>query len=102
MEQGLPARNGETDKYIGHVQQQFHGSWSGYERDRIFLNPDGDSPRFHDAAYVLGLDFDDDGRSSAPVDIDGDGDLDLALLGLQGLRILENTAAPAHFARIRL
>jgi tetratricopeptide (TPR) repeat protein len=53
-------------------------------------------------AYLFGLDFEDDGRSAAPVDIDGDGDLDLILQSLQGLRVMENKSAPARFARLRL
>lgn len=51
---------------------------------------------------MLGLDFDDDGRSAAPVDIDGDGDLDLVIQSLQGLRLVENTSPPAGFLRLRL
>ena len=60
------------------------------------------SDKFVQSAYVFGLDADHDGRAAAPVDIDGDGDLDLALVTLRGLRLLENTAAPQHFARVRL
>ncbi|MBI3268175.1 MAG: tetratricopeptide repeat protein [Planctomycetes bacterium] len=84
------------------TNRTFRGSFSGYERDCYFHNPDGVSPRFYPAAYVLGLDFDDDGRAAAPVDIDGDGDLDLVLAGLQGLRLVENTSPTRHFARLRL
>jgi len=51
---------------------------------------------------VFGLDYDDDGRSVAPVDIDGDGDLDLVLLSAQGLHLVENTSPTRHFARVRL
>ena len=80
----------------------FRGSFSGYERDRLFYNPDGADDRFIQAAYVFGLDDDHDGRAAAPVDIDGDGDLDLALLTLRGLKLLENTSAPRRFARVRL
>ena len=80
----------------------FRGSFSGYERDRLFYNPDDGDDRFLQAAYVFGLDDDHDGRAAAPVDIDGDGDLDLALLTLRGLKLLENTSAPRHFARVRL
>ena len=80
----------------------FRGSFSGYERDRLFYNPDGAGDGFVQAAYVFGLDDDHDGRAAAPVDIDGDGDLDLALLTLRGLKLLENTAPPRHFARVRL
>ena len=80
----------------------FRGSFSGYERDRLFYNPDGDAASFVQSAYVFGLDDDHDGRAAAPVDIDGDGDLDLALLTLRGLKLFENTSTPRHFARVRL
>ena len=86
-------------------RRAFRGSFSGYERDRLFYNAGG---ALVPAAYVLGLDGNHDGRAVAPVDIDGDGDLDLALLTLQGLRLFENTSdehAPAEqrrFARVRL
>lgn len=80
----------------------FRGSFSGYERDRLFYNPNGSFEGFIQSAYVFGLDDDEDGRSVAPVDIDGDGDLDLVLLTAQGLRLLENTSSPRHFARVRL
>ncbi|MCY4601904.1 MAG: ASPIC/UnbV domain-containing protein [Acidobacteria bacterium] len=79
----------------------FRGSFSGYERDRLFYRPEGGG-RFVQAAYVFGLDDDHDGRAAAPVDIDGDGDLDLALLTLRGLKLLENTSAPRRFSRVRL
>lgn len=80
----------------------FRGSWSGYERDCLFHNPDGPAPRFYNCGYVYGLDFDDDGRCACPVDVDGDGDLDMVCLSLQGLRLMENTSPPRHFARVRL
>ena len=82
-------------------RRAFRGSFSGYERDRLFYNADG-GDRFVPGAYIFGLDGNHDGRAAAPVDVDGDGDLDLALLTLQGLRLLENTSEPAHFARVRL
>jgi tetratricopeptide (TPR) repeat protein len=79
------------------------GSFSGYQRDRVFYNPDGAGERrFFEAGWLFGLDGEHDGRCTVPVDVDGDGDLDLALLSLQGLRFFENRAAPAHFARLRL
>ncbi|MBI2919525.1 MAG: ASPIC/UnbV domain-containing protein, partial [Planctomycetes bacterium] len=80
----------------------FRGSLSGYEKDCLFYNPDGPYPKFVNAAYLFGLDFDDDGRAAAPVDIDGDGDLDLVLQSLQGLRLVENRMPRRHFARLRL
>ena len=102
LETGVNPRKTETARSFEKEQQSFRGSWSGYERDKMFVKPDGGYPRFFDAAYVLGLDLDDDGRASTPVDIDGDGDLDLVVLSLQGLHLFENTSAPRRFARVRL
>ena len=87
---------------VPEERRAFRGSFSGYERDRLFYNTNGSDDRFVQSAYVFGLDADHDGRAAAPVDIDGDGDLDLALVTLQGLRLLENTASARHFARLRL
>lgn len=84
------------------MERRFAGSWSGYERDKYFHNVDGPFPRWFDAAYVAGLDFDDDGRSVVAVDVDGDGDLELAMQSLQGLHLLENTSAARRFARVSL
>ena len=80
----------------------FRGSWSGYERDCLFHNPDGPFPKFFNTSFLYGLDFDDDGRSVATVDIDGDGDLDIVMMSLQGLRVMENRLPRKHFARLRL
>ncbi len=82
--------------------RNFRGSWSGYERDVMFHNPDGRRSRFYQSAYVYGVDFDDDGRSSLAFDVDGDGDLDLLMSSLQGIHLVENTWAPHHFSRLRL
>lgn len=87
---------------LPEARRDFRGSFSGYERDRVFYNTNNPSDRFVQGAYVFGLDADHDGRAAATVDIDGDGDLDLALVTLQGLRLFENTAAPRHYARVRL
>lgn len=65
-------------------------SWSGHERNCVFLNTRG--PAFADVSSVTGLDFDDDGRSVASVDWDFDGDLDLFVTNRTGprLRFLRN------------
>ncbi|KAF0246492.1 MAG: hypothetical protein FD180_673 [Planctomycetota bacterium] len=95
-------KGARAEQVTAKVNKEFRGSWSGYERDCLFHNPDGPAPRFVNCAYLYGLDFDDDGRSVCPVDIDGDGDLDLVCRSMQGLRLMENTAPKRHFARIRL
>lgn len=87
---------------VADQAREFRGSFSGYERDRLFYNTNGSEERLVPSAYVLGLDYDHDGRAAAAVDIDGDGDLDLALLTLRGLRLLENRSTSGHFARVRL
>ena len=76
----------------------FRGSFSGYERNAMFLR----GTRFVEAGHGLGLAFDHDGRSVAPIDIDGDGDLDLAVLSVQRLQLLENTSVPRSWVRFRL
>ncbi len=83
------------------AQTTFRGSFSGYERNRLFVPCPGTTRRV-EAAAPLGLDFDHDGRAVAPIDVDGDGDLDLALLSLQGLQLLLNDSPPKGWARLRL
>ena len=57
-------------------------SWSGGERNRVFLNggvrSDG-TPQFTDASALSGMDFPDDARSIGVTDWDHDGDLDVWL-----------------------
>ena len=78
----------------------FVGSFSGRERNVLF---DLEGETWVEDAHAWGLDFDGDGRAVAPIDFDGDGDLDLALLELDGLRVLENrTPSALHFARVAL
>lgn len=52
-------------------------SFSGHERDHLYLNRGGKS--FLDVSALSGLDFDTDGRSFAYLDYDQDGWLDVAL-----------------------
>ena len=50
-------------------------SFSGYERNPLFLNLEGKG--FSEVAGLFGVDYDDDARAVASVDWDRDGDLDL-------------------------
>ena len=50
-------------------------SFSGYERNALFLNRQGNG--FAEVGGLFGVDFDDDARAVAVVDWDRDGDLDL-------------------------
>lgn len=70
-------------------------SWSGRERNQVFLNCGGD--RFADVSAVTGLDFLDDGRAFGAVDWDHDGDLDLWLHNRTGprLRLMQNQTDPS-------
>jgi tetratricopeptide (TPR) repeat protein len=78
---------------------RFRGSFSGYERNTLFVRTGG---RYVQSGYAWGLDFDHDGRAVAPLDMDGDGDLDLAILGLQGLKMLRNELPAGASLRLRL
>ena len=57
-------------------------SFSGHERNCVFLNDSGN--RFSDISAVSGLDFPDDGRGVSVTDWDHDGDLDVWLANRTG------------------
>ncbi len=84
-----------------NADDPFEGSFSGFQRDRLFYNPDGDG-QFVEAAWHFGLDQIEDARSLVPLDVDGDGDLDLALWTLQGLRLYLKQGEPGSFAVLDL
>ncbi len=65
-------------------------SFSGYERNALFLNRKGDG--FADVGAILGVDYDDDARAVATVDWDRDGNLDMWVANRTApqLRLLRN------------
>lgn len=67
-------------------------SFSGNERNCVFLNPGRAGGAFANASAVSGLDFPDDGRGAAFLDLDGDGDLDAAISNRTAprLRLMRN------------
>jgi len=79
------------------------GSWSGRERDVLYLNL-GDG-HFIDLSGVSGLDFPQDGRAYALLDVDGDGDQDLIYKNRNApqLRLMRNDVpTDNHRVAIRL
>ncbi len=70
-------------------------SFSGHERNCVFLN--GRGSRFANISAVSGLDFNDDGRAVAVTDWDLDGDLDVWLYNRTGprLRLMQNQTISA-------
>ena len=101
----------DTSKLAAYIEAQrqvrdaiFHGrSWSGHERNCLFLNTRG--PRFADLSACSGLDFPDDGRGAAIADWDHDGDLDLWLTSRTAprVRFLRNdNRSMHHFLQLRL
>ena len=75
-------------------------SWSGKERNKLFLNvgkpnPKNHIPDFADVSSVAGFDFPDDSRAIVPIDWDFDGDLDFVVSNRNAprVRIFENRTA---------
>lgn len=78
-------------------------SWSGRERNRMFLSIKGE--KFVDASSVTDTDFIQDGRALGLLDWDADGQVDMLLRNRNAprLRLLHNRAAPdAHWLQIQL
>ncbi len=75
---------------------------SAYERNRTFLNLDGNS--FIDVSFASGADIDSDSRSVVAADFDRDGATDLLVGSVGGgpLRLFLNRFPKANFAQIRL
>ncbi|MEC9093132.1 MAG: CRTAC1 family protein [Planctomycetota bacterium] len=76
---------------------------SAYERNKFYLNVDGE--QFFDASFASGADIDSDSRSVVSADFDNDGDPDL-LVGSTGggaLRLFENQfPSENQFLKIKL
>ncbi|AWT60484.1 MAG: Thiol:disulfide interchange protein TlpA [Candidatus Moanabacter tarae] len=78
-------------------------SFSGYERNCVFLNTEG--RKFANISATSGLDFIDDGRGVATVDWDSDGDLDLWISNRTAplVRFVRNdTPSTNHYLAVRL
>jgi thiol-disulfide isomerase/thioredoxin len=78
-------------------------SFSGYERDTLFLNREG--RKFSDISGVSGIDSISDGRAAVFADFDNDGDEDVFLTTIQGsghLLFRNNVSQDNHWLRIVL
>jgi thiol-disulfide isomerase/thioredoxin len=78
-------------------------SFSGYERDALFLNLQG--KRFQDISGVSGIDSITDGRAAVFADFDNDGDYDVFLTTIQGpghLLFRNNVGQDNHWLRVIL
>ena len=77
-------------------------SWSGHERNAVFLNTG--NTRFATASVASGLDFADDSRAIGFTDWDHDGDVDLWLRNRSGprLRLMLNQSKESRSIAIRL
>ena len=78
-------------------------SFSGYERNHLFLNLEG--KRFKDISGVSGLDSLLDGRAAVTADFDNDGDQDILVTTIQGeghLLFRNNVGQNNNFIRITL
>jgi thiol-disulfide isomerase/thioredoxin len=78
-------------------------SFSGYERDALFLNRQG--KKFQDISGVSGIDSITDGRAAVFADFDNDGDYDVFLTTIQGpshLLFRNNVGQDNHWIRVML
>lgn len=78
-------------------------SFSGYERDGLFLNREG--KKFTDISGVSGIDSITDGRAAVFADFDNDGDEDVFLTTIQGpghLLFRNNVGQANHWLRVIL
>jgi peroxiredoxin len=78
-------------------------SFSGYERDGLYLNLEGH--KFKDISGVSGIDSISDGRSPVIADFDNDGDYDVFLNTIQGeghLLFRNNVGQDKEFIRVTL
>mgnify|MGYP002529047811 CR=1 FL=1 len=91
----------QTDHMGKLFEQGF--SFSGFERDKLYLNQEG--RHFLDISGLSGLDSVTDGRGAAYADFDNDGDLDIFLTALQGQvhhLFRNNVGADNGFVRLPL
>ena len=78
-------------------------SFSGYERDPLFLNRNG--KKFEDISGVSGIDSISDGRAAVFADFDNDGDYDAFMTTIQGqshMLFRNNVGQDNHWLRIVL
>ena len=75
---------------------------SAYERNRLFLNRNGND--FVDASFASDADIDSDSRSVIPTDFDNDGNIDLLVGSVGGgpLRLFKNQIPTGNSVRIDL
>ncbi len=78
-------------------------SFSGYERDPLFLNRNG--KKFQDISGVSGIDSISDGRAGVFADFDNDGDYDVFMTTIQGqshMLFRNNVGQDNHWLRVVL
>lgn len=78
-------------------------SFSGYERDALFLNRNG--KKFQDISGVSGIDSISDGRAAVFADFDNDGDYDVFMTSIQGqshMLFRNNVGQDNHWLRVVL
>jgi len=88
---------------MAHLVSKQGLSWSGRERNRMFLSLGG--KKFVDASSVTGTDFIEDARALGLLDWDGDGRVDMLLRNRNAprLRLLRNnTGGSRHYLQVTL